>query len=83
MKKIYVSDTTLRTLCAANQSGLTFRERLCIALDLQKTGVNAVELPALTGSKEEQVVCRTIASNLDCTVCIPGGDEMKKYQSLI
>ena len=74
MKKIYVSDTTLRTLCAANRSGLSFRERLCIALDLQKTGADAVELPSLSGGKEELVVCRTIASNLECTVCIPGGD---------
>lgn len=81
MKKIYVSDTTLRTLCAANKSGLSFRERLCIALDLQKTGVDAIELPALNGGKEECVVCRTIASNLDRTVCIPGGDSEESVRA--
>ena len=81
MKKIYVSDTTLRTLCTANKGGLSFRQRLCIALDLQKTGVDAIEIPALNGGKEESVVCRTIASNLSCKVCIPGGDTEESIQA--
>lgn len=73
MKKIYVSDTTLCALCEAEKGTVSFRERLNIALDLEKAGVDAIELPALSGSKEDAVISRTIASSVHCTVAIPGG----------
>lgn len=61
MKKIYVSDISIRGL-SESRRGLSFREKLSVAELLDKSGVDAVELPAITNMKEDTVVCRTLAS---------------------
>ncbi len=81
MKKIQISDTTLRSLCADGGEKLSFRERLCIALDLQKTGVDAIELPRLTGGREEHVMVRTISQSVRCPIRIPGGDSAEAIRN--
>ena len=73
MKKIYVADTTLCDLCEGDRKNLSFRERLNMALGLEKAGVDAIELPGLNGAKEDAVICRTIAGSVNCKVCVPGG----------
>ena len=47
MKKIIVSDVTLRMECETLKKALSFRERLNIATGLEKAGVDVVELPAI------------------------------------
>ena len=81
MKKIIVSDTTLRVQCEAAKNLLSFRERLNIAAKLGKAGVNAIELPALSGGKEDAVVCRTIANSVTCKVCIPAGSSLQDLEA--
>ncbi len=76
MKKLFVSDMTLCKACEGSKNNLSFRERLNIAMALEKAGVDAIELPALSGGKEDAVVCRTIANTVKCRVCIPGGDSL-------
>lgn len=76
MKKIYVSDVTLRMQCDTLKKALSFRERLNIASGLEKAGVDALELPAMTGGKEDAVICRTIASAVGCRLAIPVGDSV-------
>ena len=76
MKKIYVSDVTLRMLCDSQKKALSFRERLNIASGLEKAGVDAIELPPLAGGKEDAVICRTIASSVNCRLSIPVGDSV-------
>lgn len=76
MKKMYVSDVTLRAQYEGLKKALSFRERLNIAAGLEKAGVDAMELPAMTGSKEEAVVCRTIAGAVKCRLSIPVGDSV-------
>ena len=71
MKKIYVADGSLRVLCENQKGTLSFRQRLNIALRLEKTGVDAIELPALCAGREAEVVCRTIASAAGGKVCVP------------
>ena len=72
MKKIYVSDQTLRVLKEENKKALSFREKLAIATNLVKTGVDAIELPFISLSKEDSVIYRTIAKSVGgVTVCIP------------
>lgn len=74
MKKIIVSDATLKI---ANKKGLTlsFREKLSIAEKLNALGVDAIELTEIGGSKENEIICRTIASACNlCTVKIPVGN---------
>ncbi len=74
MKKIFVSDVTLRSQDRTEKKALSFRERLNIALSLEKAGLDAVELPQLQGGKEDAVVYRTIAASVKCQVSVPVGD---------
>jgi hypothetical protein len=63
MKNIAVSDVTLSAICEQDLS-LTFRERLSVAESLDASHFDAIELPALTNSKENEVIYRTIASSI-------------------
>lgn len=74
MKSIYVSDITLGGATGAKSRRLSFREKLALAQSLHNAGIDCVELPACSGSREDEVVLRTIASSLNgCTVSIPTG----------
>ncbi|MBE5750603.1 MAG: hypothetical protein E7346_07045 [Clostridiales bacterium] len=73
MRKITVSDITLK---AAEQQelSLTFRERLAIAEKLDASGVDYIELPLLSSSKEDKIVYKTIAKSIkNAIVKIPVG----------
>ena len=48
MKNIYVADLTIRVLKEEGKKALSFREKLSIAVNLEKTGVDAIELPYIT-----------------------------------
>lgn len=63
MKKITVSDFTLKAL-EMQELALTFREKLAIAEKLDAACVDAIELPSLSDSKENEVICRTIAASI-------------------
>ena len=56
MKQVKIADMTL---C---QGEYTFKEKLEIARQLDALGVDAIELPALTQSKSDEVLLRTMAS---------------------
>ncbi|MBR4087366.1 MAG: hypothetical protein IKK30_05890 [Clostridia bacterium] len=74
MKKIIVSDATLRA-CAEAKNALSFREKLNIAQWLDAAGVDAIELPALVHEKEDAVICRTIAAAMkNASVAIDCGE---------
>ncbi len=76
MKKLYVSDITLRVAAEELGHEVSFREKLNIAARLQQTGVDAVELPFIKAGKEDVVVYRTIAESVSgCAVCIPCDSE--------
>lgn len=73
MKKIMISDVTLPMQCQTLKKALSFREKLSMATGLEKAGVDAIELPALQGGREDVVVNRTIASGMKCQVSMPVG----------
>ena len=74
MKKICISDITLKTVDEQSFS-LTFREKLAIVEKLDSLLVDSIELPALTNSKETEIIYRTISSSLkNAIVKIPVGD---------
>lgn len=78
MKKINVSDFTLRSLCES-QNPPTFREMLSIAQHLEAMGADTVELPAILNEKQDCVICKTIAGALkNAVVAIPAGDTVEK-----
>ena len=73
MKKIFVSDYTLRQT-AINGAAVSFREKTNIAKCLDDLGVDAIELGAIKSGKEDCIVNRTIASAIKkASVSIPVG----------
>ncbi|MBO5068415.1 MAG: hypothetical protein J6C62_08485, partial [Clostridia bacterium] len=73
MKKIVVSDITLKAIYEQDLS-LTFREKLAIAEKLDASLVDAIELPVIKNSKENEVIYRTIAGAVkNACVKIPVG----------
>ncbi len=77
MKKLTVSDITLKTVNEQDLS-LTFKEKLLIAEELDSARVDALELPALINSKENEIIYRTICSSVkNATVKIPVGNSIE------
>ena len=60
MKKILVSDLSLRCPAGQNAAPLTFRDKVNLASALDTLGLDVIELPALTGQKEDGVVLSTL-----------------------
>lgn len=74
MRKIYVSDFTLRELSSERNVQLLFREKTAIAKCVDSFGADAVELSEIKNLKEDTIVYRTIASAVsNSAVCIPVG----------
>ena len=81
MKKITVSDVTLKAIVESDLS-LTFREKLAVAEKLAAVSVDAVELPALVNSKENEVIYRTISQSVkNAVVKIPVGETAESLDS--
>ena len=53
MKKITVSDYTLKELCKKDGSLLLFREKLSVALSISRFGADVIELPPVKKAKED------------------------------
>ncbi len=66
--KLYVMDNSL---CQEDAKALSFREKLQLAKQLDGCGVDMLMLPALDGSKEHAVICRTIAQSVNCATVLP------------
>ncbi len=77
MKKLTVSDVTLKAV-KAQDLPLTFKEKLIIAEELDSAHIDALELPALINSKENEIIYRTISASIkNATVKIPVGDTVE------
>lgn len=74
MRKIVVSDYTLRKLSEEKNSTLLFREKTAIASCIDGFGADAVELAELKHVKEDTIIYKTIASQVtSAAVCVPVG----------
>lgn len=74
MRKIFVSDFTLKELASERKLPLLFREKTAVAKCIDAFGADAVELAEIKNLKEDTIVYRTIASAVkNCAVCIPVG----------
>lgn len=73
MKKITVCDFTLRQLADSGRE-LLFREKTAIADCLKNIGADVVELPAVVRTKEDAIICKSVASVVgDCVLSINAG----------
>ncbi len=81
MKKIKILDVTLKAL---EEQGvyLSFREKLSLVEKLDTVYVDAIELPILKNSKENEVIYRTVASSVkNAVVKIAVGDTTESVKA--
>lgn len=74
MKKIIISDITLKKISEDRAVSLLFREKSAIANCAEKIGVDVIELPAVKSPREDKIIYKTIAQNAQNTIlAIPVG----------
>ena len=74
MKKIQITDVTLKKLSQDRSLSLLFREKTAIAACAASLGVNAVELPPMKNVREDTIINKTISQNVSgAAVVIPVG----------
>ena len=76
MKKINISDITLKKLSENRAVSLLFREKSAIASCADRVGADSVELPAIKNIREDSIIYKTIAKNIqNASLSIPVGFE--------
>ena len=74
MKKIIISDITLKKISEDRAVSLLFREKSAIANCADKIGVDVIEIPAVKSPAEDKIIYKTIAQNVqDAIFAIPVG----------
>ncbi|MBP5153975.1 MAG: hypothetical protein ILP12_03070 [Lachnospiraceae bacterium] len=74
MRKIFVSDYTLRKFAQDDAEGLLFREKKTVAACLDAICVDQIELPPVTREKEDRIIGKTIAAAVqNSRLAIPAG----------
>ena len=68
MKKIKITDITLKKLAGERDISLLFREKTAIAATADGLGVNAVELAPIKNLREDTIIYKTIAQNIKNSV---------------
>ncbi len=74
MRKINISDITLKKLSEDRAVSLLFREKSAIANCADRLGVDSIELPSVKNIREDFIIYKTIAKNVqNATLAIPVG----------
>ena len=74
MRTINVTDITLKKLSEDRAISLLFREKSAIANCADALGTNAIELPAVKNLREDTIIYKTIAQNVqNAALAIPVG----------
>ena len=74
MRKIIISDITLKKISEDRAVSLLFREKSAIANCADKIGVDVIEIPAVKSPAEDKIIYKTIAQNVqDAIFAIPVG----------
>lgn len=74
MRKINITDITLKKLSEDRAVSLLFREKSAIANCADSLGADAIELPAVKNLREDTIIYKTIAQNVqNAVLAIPVG----------
>lgn len=74
MRKISIADITLKKLAEERGVSLLFREKSAIANCADLLGADVIELPQVKNLREDTIIYRTIAQNIqNATLAIPVG----------
>lgn len=82
MKKINITDITLKTLAQERGVSLLFREKTAIAVCADSLGADAVELAPIKNVREDTIIYKTVAQNVqNSAVVIPVGFSAEEVQT--
>lgn len=74
MKEIKISDITLKKISEDREVSLLFREKSAIAGCADKIGAEVIEFPAVKSPREDKIIYKTIAQNIqNAVLAIPVG----------
>ena len=74
MKRVIISDITLKKISESRDVSLLFREKSAIASCADKIGADVIEIPAVKSPREDKIIYKTIAQNVQNAVfAIPVG----------
>lgn len=74
MNKIEIVDVTLKKLSEGREVSLLFREKVAIAVNAMQIGANVIELPAVKNYREDAIIYKSIAQNVqNAVLSIPVG----------
>ena len=74
MKEIKISDITLKKISEDRSVSLLFREKSAIANCADKIGAEVIEFPAVKSPREDKIIYKTIAQNVqNAVLAIPVG----------
>ncbi|MCR5732130.1 MAG: hypothetical protein K6G51_04250 [Sphaerochaetaceae bacterium] len=81
MRRITISDYTLKELGGSGKSQLLFREKLAIALGLCRYGADVIELPYIKNPREDKIVAKTISESVkNRIIAIPAGIKVEEVK---
>lgn len=82
MKKINITDITLKKLSQEREVALLFREKTAIAVCADAIGADAIELAPIKNLREDTIIYKTISQNVkNATVTIPVGFSMEDVEN--
>jgi len=82
MRKINIGDFTLKKLSEEREVSLLFREKAAIANCADSLGADSVELPGVKNLREDMIIYKTIAQNVqNATLAIPVGFDKESVAS--
>ncbi len=82
MKKISITDVTLKAISRVREVALLFREKTAIASCADMLGADAVELAPIKNLREDTIIYKTIAKNIgNATLVIPVGFEKEEINA--
>ena len=74
MKRISIADITLKKLSEDREVSLLFREKAAVANCADSIGADAIELPAVKSVREDSIIYKTLAKNVqNAVLAIPVG----------
>ena len=74
MRKIHVSDITLRECANSADHSLSFKEKIEMAKLMDKLHFNSIEMPEIKNTSTDVLLIKTIASLMKHSeVCVPVG----------
>ena len=83
MKKINIADITLKKLSEERAISLLFREKSAIANCADMIGADAIELPAVKNLREDTIIYKTIAQNVqNAVLAVPVGFNKEDVKSV-